>query len=102
MRLLLALLSFVALALAPLATPAQAMAGPAQTHCAEMAGMADHQPDQPPMSEDGKCCVAVPAALAPGSSPQSSDMGPRSSAVAQAVAQMAGLSSEAEDPPPRS
>ncbi len=102
MRFLLCLLSLLALSLAPFTAPAQAMTVNAKlAHCADMASQSDHQPvkSQP---DDARCCVAVPAAL-PASASESSAAPPLDKpVVSSTVPQLAGLRSEAEDPPPRS
>ena len=101
MRLLLTLLSFLALALAPVAAPAKATVPAPQSHCAEMAGM-DHHPAKPTLGNDAKCCVALPAALPPSAAaaPVASDLA--ETVTAAAVNQLAAIQFEAEDPPPRS
>jgi hypothetical protein len=53
------------------------------------------------MPEDGNCCVAVPAALPPVASSLADADLPRLAEPVLAVSQLAGLSAEAEDPPPR-
>ena len=101
MRWLLTLLSFLALAVAPLATPAEAMPRMSEAHCAEGMGQAAHHAPDMPMPEDGKCCVAVPAALPPVALSLAEAEMPQMAEPMLAVSQLAGLSAEAEDPPPR-
>jgi hypothetical protein len=103
MRFLLGLLSLLALTLAPLTAPAQAMTGNVkQAHCADMASQSDHHPAKPQKPDDARCCAAVPAAL-PAPASASSATSPRDEMTGPGtVPQLAGLQSEAEDPPPRS
>ncbi|WP_294173537.1 hypothetical protein [uncultured Sphingomonas sp.] len=102
MRFILRLLSLLALTLAPFTAPAQAMTVDAkQTHCADMGSQSDQHPIKP-QPDDARCCVAVPAAL-PASAAASSATPPREKRISfSTVLQLAGLQSEAEDPPPRS
>ena len=101
MRWLLTLLSFLALAVAPLTSPVQAMPRMSAAHCAEGAGQQGHHAPDMPMPDDGNCCVAVPAALPPVvSALAEGEVLPKVEPL-RTVAQLAGLSAEAEDPPPR-
>ncbi|HVF82837.1 MAG TPA: hypothetical protein VM913_01530 [Sphingomicrobium sp.] len=102
MRFLLALLTLLALTVAPLASPVEAAQRMAGMHCADGSGQMEHQPSKSPMPADGKCCVAVPAALPPAGSVLIQSAAPDLSTAAAIVPQLAGLSAEAEDPPPRS
>ena len=102
MRLLLGLLSVLALMLAPLATPAMAATASSEAHCAEM-GRQDHHPDKSPMMSDGKCCVAVPAAALPPSAGDPADAPAiASAATAGVAARLASIDVDEDDPPPRS
>ncbi len=102
MRFLLSLLSLLALTLAPFTAPAQAMTIDAkQAHCADMGSQSDHHPAKP-QPDDARCCAAVPAALpAPASASSAASPGDTMTSPGT-VLQLAGLQSEAEDPPPRS
>lgn len=103
MRFLLGLLSLFALTLSPLAAPAQAMtADTQQAYCAEMESHSGQHPAKSQTPDDARCCPAVPAALPP-SVPASSAAAPIVEAlISSTVLELAGLRSEAEDPPPRS
>lgn len=101
MRLLLAFLAFVALALAPMGMPAEARA--MNDHCAEMAGMDHHQQKSadPAGSQPAKsCCTAMPAAL-----PTTGAAMPlpvlRAPGEAMVLALQLGVRREVEVPPPR-
>jgi len=101
MRLLLNLLSFLALVLAPLATPAQAMAVSPDAHCAEMKGMGPHH-GKSTMTDDGKCCVAVPAAIPPSSAASAAEVLTSAAMTSLPVQQLTTVDLEEHDPPPRS
>ncbi|WP_029940839.1 hypothetical protein [Sphingomonas astaxanthinifaciens] len=102
MRLLLALLAFLALGLAPLGLPAEARTS--DDHCAEMAGMAHStQPDQ---QDHGagmvlkSCCTALAAAL-PEMERVAAAVPLRLALVAPALPVQHGVRREVEVPPPR-
>ena len=100
MRLLLALLAFLALALSPLGMPAEARA--MDDHCTEMAGMAHHgeKPDPSSPQPVKSCCTAMPAAL-----PEAEAVMPlpvlHAPAEAKVLALQIGVRGEVEVPPPR-
>jgi hypothetical protein len=100
MRLVLALLAFMALALAPLGMPAEART--MDDHCAEMAGMDHHgqgseAPDPQPVKS---CCTAMPVAL-PASDPVLSSLALHAPAVAMVLTLQHGVRRDVEVPPPR-
>jgi hypothetical protein len=102
MRFLLGLLSLLALTLVPFAAPAQALAANAkQAHCADMGSQSDHHPAKP-QPDDARCCAAVTAALPASASASSATLPQDKTITPGTVLQLAGLRSEAEDPPPRS
>jgi hypothetical protein len=104
MRLLLALFSFLALALAPFATPAAAMT--ASTPCS--AEMDSHHAghDQMPADHGMKahadlCCIGLASALPASSATMNEPLVMRPPIVASPVIELSGIQPAATDPPPR-
>ena len=102
MRLILALLSVLALAIAPLGAPAQAHTLGARD-CTHVHGAhSSHQPAKKKVAEDGRCCAAVAAfVLAEPDTDSALRLTQRVAAAATAVAQLHGRLPTGEDPPPR-
>ena len=100
MRLLIAFLTFMALALAPLGLPAEARAS--TEHCAEMAEMGHHTPKSEPSGQQQakSCCTATPAAL-PASEAELPLPLLHAPAETQILAEQDGLRRGVEVPPPR-
>jgi hypothetical protein len=104
MRLLLALFSFLALALAPFATPATAMA--VSSPCS--AEMVSHHGDHGQMpSEHGMkahadiCCIGLASALPVSSVTMTEPPVTKSLIAALPVTELSGIQPAAADPPPR-
>ncbi|GAA4010905.1 hypothetical protein [Sphingomonas humi] len=102
MRMLLAFLAFIALALGPVGMPAEARTS--GDHCAEMAGM-DHGQRQPQQDHGGaaavkSCCTAMAAAL-PVVDVMAEAPSLRVPLVAPALPAQHGVRREVEVPPPR-
>jgi hypothetical protein len=102
MRLLLALFGFLALALAPFATPAMAASNPCS---AEMVSHPDgHR--QMPTDHDMKahadlCCVGLATALPEASANMVVPIASKPLVAVSAITRLSGVQPAAADPPPR-
>jgi DNA-binding transcriptional regulator LsrR (DeoR family) len=102
MRLLLILFGFLALAIAPFATPATAMA--ASNSCS--AEMVSHDGGHGQMPSDMKahadlCCMSVASALPATSETIAAPTEAKSLIDASPVTKLSGIQPAATDPPPR-
>jgi hypothetical protein len=101
MRLLLALLSFLALSTAPLAGPAAALNAPAETCGIQVAPQHDgHHPAKGERSDQARCCLVPAAALASVSRVRPAPRIPPANVGLDQLL-LEGIIVEGDDPPPR-